>query len=372
MKQAQPVNSSLPLISITFVLLIAFTCVNFGCKSSDEETTLKGKPVEGQGSSEQNQLFQPGDKVFAESDLPHQRFRFDYHVIATDLPPEKTARVWLPLASTSPTQNVYLEKIEVPADYRQRTESKHGNRIAYFEAKVPDDGRLAIRLEYQVVRYEIASSNLPACSDDEKALYLQPNELVPTDDELINKLFPHGPPTGTRREIAKQVYERVLEHVDYQKPKGEPWGRGDAAWVCDSQFGNCSDFHSLFISICRSLGIPAYFEIGFSVPNQSGQTDIGGYHCWAYFEEDQHWVPVDISEADKYPDQPSDQYFGRLSSDRVAFSRGRDLELTPATNQDKINFMIYPHVEVDGKIHSQFEFNFSSQIAEEKDDLSNQ
>src|SRR5437667_7992077 len=64
---------------------------------------------------------------------------------------------------------------------------------------------------------------------------------------------------------------------------GEGWGRGDALWACTSKRGNCTDFHSLFIGMMRSSGIPVRFEIGFPLPENKTEGDIAGYHCWAEF-----------------------------------------------------------------------------------------
>jgi transglutaminase-like putative cysteine protease len=128
---------------------------------------------------------------------------------------------------------------------------------------------------------------------------------------------------------------------------GSGWGRGDAVWACDSGFGNCSDFHSLFISLARAEGIPAKFEIGFPLPERRGEGEIAGYHCWAKFRpEGKDWVPVDISEANKNP-HLKDYYFGNLSENRIAFTTGRDLELVPKQRGPALNFFIYPYVEVD-------------------------
>src|SRR3989442_3682431 len=78
-------------------------------------------------------------------------------------------------------------------------------------------------------------------------------------------------------------YDVVNEHMRYSK-EGTGWGRGDAEWACDSKFGNCSDFHSLFISLARSQKIPAKFEMGFPLPDKRGKGEIGGYHSWARFK----------------------------------------------------------------------------------------
>ena len=120
-------------------------------------------------------------------------------------------------------------------------------------------------------------------------------------------------------------------------------------WVCDSRFGNCTDFHSLFISLARSRGLPARFEIGLPLPSKRGEGNIGGYHCWALFHHDQKgWVPVDISEADKHPEM-KEYYFGNLTENRVTFTTGRDINLVPKQDGGPLNFFVYPYVEVNGK-----------------------
>ena len=82
--------------------------------------------------------------------------------------------------------------------------------------------------------------------------------------------------------VARALYDLVDDHVRYDKSK-PGYGNGDVLWVCDSRFGNCTDFHSLFISLARARGLPARFEIGFPLPPARGQGPIGGYHCWAFF-----------------------------------------------------------------------------------------
>ena len=42
-------------------------------------------------------------------------------------------------------------------------------------------------------------------------------------------------------------------------------------------------------------------------------------------------------------------YFGGLTADRVAFSVGRDLVLSPKQNGPPLNFFVYPYAEVNGK-----------------------
>jgi transglutaminase-like putative cysteine protease len=151
-------------------------------------------------------------------------------------------------------------------------------------------------------------------------------------------------------EVARALYDRVLSDVNYDK-SGTGWGRGDTTYVCEAGKGNCSDFHALFIGMSRSRGVPALFEIGFPLPRDRKEGTVGGYHCWAWYEEKPGlWRPVDASEADKDPSR-TDYFFGTLCCNRVALSRGRDVVLAPPQKGAPLNFFIYPYVEVDDAVH---------------------
>ena len=153
------------------------------------------------------------------------------------------------------------------------------------------------------------------------------------------------------KQAARTLYDHTLERMKYDKPEGDKgWGRGDAEWACDAKFGNCTDFHSYFMGLARSKGMPARFEMGFSIPaGADKEAKVGGYHCWAYvWLESYGWLPVDISEADKNPAK-SDYFFGTLDADRVTVTGGRDLTLTPTPAAGTLNFFVYPYAEVDGK-----------------------
>jgi len=147
---------------------------------------------------------------------------------------------------------------------------------------------------------------------------------------------------------AKAFYDLVNGHMKYDKTN-PGWGRGDSVWACDSKTGNCTDFHSLFISLARAHKIPAKFEIGFSIPEKRGKGPVAGYHCWAKFRPtEKGWVAVDISEANKEP-KMKDYYFGNLTEDRVTLTTGRDIDLVPQQKGKALNYFIHPYAEVEGK-----------------------
>lgn len=289
-----------------------------------------------------------------ESAKPKDRtFEFRYAARVTGLKPEQEARIWLPVPSSDEFQGVELVTRDLPVRGEIKTEPHFGNRILHLAAKANADGEIRLRLVYRVTRREMRATASRDIKEDAEQLarLLQPDARVPIRGKPLDLLRGKELPTD-EMEKARLLYDLVDRHMTYRKPADVTgWGEGDAVWACEKGFGNCSDFHSLFISLARSQRIPAKFVIGFGLPSRRGSGELAGYHCWAMFHPNgRGWVPVDISEANKDP-RRRDYYFGNLSEDRVAFSTGRDLNLVPRQNGPTLNFFIYPYVEVDGKVY---------------------
>lgn len=282
-----------------------------------------------------------------------RKFRLDYSVNITGIDKGAKVRVWLPEPPTNADQNVTVLRKKVPAEARTNTEPTYGNRITYFETNMRDLGSLSCQSSYRIERRELLG--LPGermgkpmmLSDAERQVLLSANKKIPLNGKsqqlLANLELPKD-----QLELGRIFYNRVDDLVRYDKSK-PGYGTGDAEWVCDSRFGNCTDFHSLFIAWARAHGLPARFEIGFPLPDQRGGGEIPGYHCWAFFYVDGHgWTPVDISEADKNPAM-KEYYFGHLTENRITFTTGRDIDLVPKQAGEPLNFFVYPYVEVNGK-----------------------
>lgn len=290
---------------------------------------------------------------FASTALKHagkiRQFEFEYAGKAINLKPLTSVRVWLPVPTTGEHQCVSVKASQFPATARTDKELQYGNSILYFETIAPQSGEVSFSVTYDVTRTEVKALSKTGKELDatERRMFLKPNRLVPTTGRPLELLKDLNAPRGPL-ELGRFLYDRVDTHMKYDKSR-PGYGNGDSVWACDSQFGNCTDFHSLFISLARAKGLPARFEIGFPIPESRGQGSIGGYHCWAFFHTGEHgWVPTDISEADKRPEL-KDYYFGNLTENRVAFSSGRDLNLVPKQSGPALNFFVYPYIEVDGK-----------------------
>lgn len=279
-----------------------------------------------------------------------REFAFIYQATVTGLNPGQTARLWLPVAPSNADQTATIVSQKAPTGARCQLgkEPKYQNAILYVEASADAQGTIPVEVVYRVLRNEL-KGDLNGMKEDMAELekYLKPDAKVPIGGKPLALLEGKNLPED-EIQLGRFLYDIVDDHMKYSK-EGIGWGNGDAEWACDSKFGNCSDFHSLFISLARTKAIPAKFEMGFPLPEQRGRGDIAGYHCWAKIKpKGKGWIPVDISEANKNP-KMRDYYFGNLTENRVAFSEGRDLTLVPKQDGPALNFFIYPYVECEGK-----------------------
>jgi len=268
-------------------------------------------------------------------------FEFKYYAKIPRI--KKKAHIWIPLASSDKFQNITVKEIKVPGNYREIKDKKHGNKIIYTELG-PEESNKTIIIRYDVKRKEKAAhASLPG----EPGKYLQADRLVPIYDKF--KIIARKITSGKKSDLvrARMLYDHVIERMSYIKAD-DKYGRGDALYACDLGTGNCTDYHSYFISLSRSVGIPARFAIGAAIPSARNEGGISGYHCWVEFHAEGKWWPIDISEADKYSSL-STYYFGHHPANRIELSRGRDLIVDPAPASGPINFLAYPLLEIDGK-----------------------
>jgi len=296
-----------------------------------------------------------GAAARAESSAPPDQVRvveFTYHTDLTVDPKANRVEAWIPLPREDKSQWVRDLSIDSPVHSEVVAQPKGFNRVAHLSATAPLAASIPVTIRFKVRRIEEAPDltkaqrNLPEPRDGQFAGFLGPDRLVPIRGEITKVSAKAGSLDAPPYQQARAIYDYVIANMAYDK-SGAGWGRGDAIYACNVKKGNCTDFHSLFIAIARSRGIPARFTIGFPLGTAASGA-IPGYHCWAEFYSGGEWVPVDASEAWKHPERRQ-YYFGHLDADRVAFTMGRDLELKPRQHGGPVNFLIYPYVEVDGK-----------------------
>jgi len=308
--------------------------------------------------------------------------------------------IWIPIPQSNEVQTI--SNLEYDLDglsFELKNENKHDNRYIYIYAKEGTEKTKNIKISCNVLRQEHSNIKYDGVNPSN---YLVSYSQVPVGN-IFSDIIDNN---KLHKNDIKSVYDFVLKGMHYGKPKDATetdtyysgknpntdikwlpenqkfgmlevsknqvvdiykksktkndkytFGNGNSLYACDIGVGNCTDFHSYFMSIGRTLQIPIRFHMGFPIPNGNGGK-VGGYHCWAnYYVEGEGWYPVDTSEADKDP-RRADYFFGTLCSDRVDFMIGRDFNIDNYESES-VNLFIYPLFEVDDKISKGYSKKFS-------------
>src|ERR1017187_10116616 len=203
-----------------------------------------------------------------------RHFSFRYSFTVKNVGAGERVRIWIPLAHSDAFQDVNVTSKSGDLSLKQVPQPEYGNEVLYAETAKADKSEYKFTVDYVAARREhvvlvngkqvtgIPSSRVPSI---ELARYLEPDRLVPVTGVPAQLAAQETRGATMPLEKARDIYEYVYRTMKYDK-SGEGWGHGDTLWACDSKHGNCTDFHSVFISMARAEKIPARFQIGFPLP----------------------------------------------------------------------------------------------------------
>ncbi len=289
-------------------------------------------------------------------------FEFSYRILAGEIPSREVVDIYIPLPADNESQRILSTQIRTSIEGQEGLEGSHHNGYYHIRRPANINNPISADMRWTVER-SVVTADQVALSEAERERYLAPNSLVPVGHKVLDPILEEihqMRADDSQAATARAIYDWVVDNVEYKKV-GTGWGNGDTFWACSERYGNCTDFHALFIALARTEGIPARFEIGFPVPESRDSGQIGGYHCWVQFYlPERGWIPIDASEAAKHPDK-RELYYGTHPADRIHFSTGRDLVLSEASKAQPLNYFIYPYVEIGGKpwrVKMDTEFSF--------------
>jgi len=260
--------------------------------------------------------------------------------VAAPVPPgSRRAVLWIALPQQRDEQRVSRLRVHTRWPWTTVEDPDFHNRVVRVTLESPPEN-VSVSLRARVARDAVLAPKPARLTGAMRALYTRPESRV-TISKRVRRIA-NGIADSNRAR-----YNYVLSHMTYDKSV-PGWGFGDTERACEVGRGNCTDYHSLFLSLSRARGVPSVFEMGYTTRPEGETNRVGGYHCWAWFYNGAAWVPVDISEADQHPDREN-FYFGHLDANRITFSRGRDIRL-PGMAGPPLNYLgAGGYIEIDGK-----------------------
>lgn len=262
------------------------------------------------------------------------------------LPNNGTIQIWIPLPINTACQTVTIESIDPQTYVKQPPSIDQEIGLLYLSVPLEQlQGNLTVEIKFSFTHYEQRFTINPVnvgTYDKTSNLYKQytksydNTEITPQiqalakqiADEEINPYL-----------IARKIYNYIVENVTYAfMPHQILWPRTsvtEASYVDEHRRADCGAQSLYFVSMCRSLGIPARTTGGW----QLFSGDLSS-HFWAEFYLPNYgWVPVDTSAAQLayYPKNPSaqqrqeyiDYFFANQDSMRCVVQRDIDVPLIP-------------------------------------------
>lgn len=118
--------------------------------------------------------------------------------------------------------------------------------------------------------------------------YLSSEPHIESDDILIKEMALKLK-AKTTRETARNIYNWIAENIQYA---GYVKNNRGARYALRYRKGDCTEFATLFVALCRANGMPARYMGGF-VTSKSKVLTIGDYHNWAAFYDEGVWSIAD-------------------------------------------------------------------------------
>lgn len=204
----------------------------------------------------------------------------------------------------------------------------------------------------------------------ERALYLAPTELMPTDGIVKETADRITAGADGDREKAEAIYQWIVENT-FRVATVRGCGLGDVATMLKTGYlgGKCADLNALYVALARASGIPARDVYGIRVaPSQFGYKSLGAnsetitkaQHCRAeVFLADHGWLAVDPADVRKVAlDEPPgenpidspvvvaarEKLFGAWEGNWLAYNTAHDVVLPGSAH--KVGFLMYPQAEV--------------------------
>ncbi|MCI7786876.1 MAG: transglutaminase-like domain-containing protein [Prevotella sp.] len=269
-------------------------------------------------------------------DPKHFRIRYTITVKPDAVPEGETVRCWLPMPRTDvPRQkNVKLLSTSQPDFVRSPMDYAHST--VYMEKKAEAGKPTVFSEEFEFDAYgawfdlDTAATTTYDTTSDLYKTYTSERDchmvFTPQIRALAERLT-QGAATPLAK--ARRIFKWVDDNFPWASAREYSTIENIPAYVLDNHHGDCGQVTLLFLTLCRSLGIPAHFQSGFML--HPGEENL---HDWGEIYVPEHgWVPVDQSfgiPAYAKNEQETYFFFGGIDSFRMIVNNDYGCPLYPA------------------------------------------
>lgn len=288
-----------------------------------------------------------------EGDKKHFRIRYTLTVDADAVPEGETVRCWLPMPRTDIPRQKNVKLLSTSQKDFVRSPMSYAHSTVYMEKKAVKGQPTVFAEEFEFDAYgswfdlDTLSEKPYDTSTPLYRTYTSERDrhivFTPQIRALAEKLT-----RGAATPLAKA--RRIFTWID----KNFPWASAREystidnipSYVLDNRHGDCGQVTLLFLTLCRSIGIPGHFQSGFML--HPGDENL---HDWGeIYVEGMGWVPVDMSFGiPAYAKNDKETYFflGGIDSFRMVVNNDFGCPLFPAKQYPRSETVDFQRGEVE-------------------------
>lgn len=240
---------------------------------------------------------------------------------------------WVSLPTNHRGQTVTITSIS-PEPTELITDVMNGNLIAFWKfTDIANKETLRFSYDFQIlaedVEIDIDYNKIESYDTQSESyqFYIKSEPWIEITPAIKQKALELIGDESNPYLCAKQFFYWVIENMSYKLVEIADRGTEKSF---HSLSGDCGEFSTVFIALCRAIGIPAR-EVVAVWPQEPG-------HAWAeVFLPPYGWVPVDATIAQlKYEDHKNttraksgnrDYYFGNLYPNRIIVFKGNNIQV---------------------------------------------
>jgi transglutaminase-like putative cysteine protease len=272
--------------------------------------------------------------------LPHElEVTMTVTVKSNAVPPGEIIRAWLPIPRKFPFQDGF--KLLESSSLRHLADESSSIRSAYLEQPAQSDGtKFQIKYLYSThaIRFEFPEQKMKPVKTADKTVKQftreAPHVVFTPEIKKLSKEIVGAEKEPVRK--ARMIYDWIGKNIQYSYALEYSTIPNISEDCRKNGYGDCGQQALLFITLCRSQGIPARWQSGwFLFP---GGKNI---HDWTEIYLEPHgWVPVDVeiggailqyatSLALEERKELHDFYFGGLDQYRLIANSDHSQSLNP-------------------------------------------
>lgn len=273
--------------------------------------------------------------------LPHElEVTMTVTTDANSVPAGKTIRAWLPIPRKYPFQGGF-KLLESSSPVKYLADENSSIRSAYLEQPALSGGtkfRIKYRYSTHAIRFDLDPEKSKALKSDDQSLepFLQEAPHVAFTPEItkLGKKIVGSEQNAVKK--ARLIYDWIGKNIQYSYALEYSTIPNISQYCVSKGYGDCGQQALLFITLCRSQGIPARWQSGWYLfPNSKN------IHDWTeVYLEPYGWVPVDVEVGGAMlqyataltPDERKelhDFYFGGLDQYRLIANNNHSQKLNP-------------------------------------------